>query len=297
MFGNAPVGFYAIGALGALLMYAAIIAFVASKRHRKTRYYQRRSDQHKSKSDHDANRFGIAEEHDAVTNNQDQNSYTLERDGYDIITIGLGIAGLIAVIYYTAISYSLYSVTRESLVDVQRAFISETDIEVFRGVANLQGIGNGNLAQGAVVVRFENAGSSPGINVVENMNACVANPDILPSNFSYRDLSDINLHHHAYIAPKTNFISYNPLTSQQAAEVIGIQSALYVWGWITYDDIFGQHHRSEYCGKYQGFMTMPNNKLTWIADQCNPKNPHSCTDKNCPDKWGNDDVIKCENHP
>jgi hypothetical protein len=199
-------------------------------------------------------------------------------------------------------------IASRALMDVQRASISETNIEVLGGkgpaaqvlqgvgIGTFQGIGNANLAEGVILVQFQNSGSTPGVKVVENANFCISKSDMVP-DFSFRDLSDINRHNRTYVAPKATFVSFTPITSNQVEEILTLKTPLFVWGWITYDDVFGNHHRSEYCARYQGVWKAPDNSFTWVADQCTPSNPHSCTDKNCPKKWGNTDAIDCDNHP
>jgi hypothetical protein len=55
----------------------------------------------------------------------------------------------------------------------------------------------------------------------------------------------------AVITPHEFFFNIKPtneiLTKQQVAEINDKKRRLYAWGRIEYDDIFGEHHRTDYC--------------------------------------------------
>jgi hypothetical protein len=101
---NAPIGFYAIGVLGALLFYAAIIAFVASdplhRKKPKTDRERINADQYKTKSGNGSVRSSVIEEQQPPSDRNEAYS-PKQRDRFDHVVLFIGLATLIAGIIYT----------------------------------------------------------------------------------------------------------------------------------------------------------------------------------------------------
>jgi hypothetical protein len=102
----------------------------------------------------------------------------------------------------------------------------------------------------------------------------------------------MNKHKRTFVGPKAAFESYIPIAPDLANRIMTFQTQLFVWGWITYDDIFGSHHRTEYCLRYKGYRKLPDNTVIWDSEQCAA---HNCADKDCGKKWCDNISIDCEN--
>jgi hypothetical protein len=283
MLSDAPAGFYALGALGALLMYAAIIAFVTGQRHRKTRYYQRDSNQHESKSDDGTNRFTAVEKQDTPTDSEDQNSYNLERDRYDFITLGIGLVGLIVVIYYTTINYWLYSVTKESLVDVQRAYVVYTGLSPF-GFLDVR---NKRTPTVQINPVWANTGKTP----TKNLRIYVSTPKeiVAPykaSDLNFRKEADVT-YTQLYIAPGLTVHGGGKTLSLDDLHAIRDgKKQMYVWGCAWYDDVFPRtaHHVTEFCDVIDAAYFDPKDETKPTAVGTDFCSVHNCADDECADK-------------
>ena len=219
-----------------------------------------------------------------------QNSYRLQRKSFIV-----GMITLVVLIGYTTINYWLYQETVNTNQANQRARIFVTSM----GMQKKSGspppeFPKSVVEDAAVIVNFENSGETPATNVLQMTSACIAKYDRIPANFSYRDLNQLQ-HLPALIPPRSPFNTYIPVSVDYIDDAIKYKRRLFVWGTITYRDIFKQSHITDFCAVYEGAVKpADSNSITYNFEQCPT---HNCADEECPKEWGPADQIDCDNAP
>jgi hypothetical protein len=176
----------------------------------------------------------------------------------------------------------LYIVAKETLIYGAKAFVYGKEAFIAGGRKQPY-LPSSNPA--LVVVILENSGNTPARDAIVRTNACVKAGE-LPDDFSYPGYSKPGEHiTKTLIAPKATPQTTVELPDNELGEVFAKTRNLFVWGTVTYSDIFGVVHKSEFCFRYNGFDLNWDNK-TIHRTIFGPCDNHNCDDNNCPDKWG-----------
>jgi len=220
------------------------------------------------------------------------------RDPAHVIqSIGIGIGTIVAIIYGGQLFQMIKSnnLTRESLTEVQRAFVSFERYEVSAVEVPSP---TGNDLEWRFKSRLENSGTTPAINVVAyfQLRELAAEPDegMFKGKISHEP-TNIGPKGQSEIGPIPKSYSFLPSPKQNTANPI------FAWGWIMYRDIFPgtKVHLTEYSSQLDtvvwpkpgGGHPAPNEypipQLTWIFN-----GPHNCTDENCKDYETMVDMLK-----
>jgi len=197
----------------------------------------------------------------AQTNRGQQSKEDQGRQFREYVTIVvLTITMIVLVITYNAISdqvaemQKVYEpireqavVARQSLEDVQRAFIYRSSIIAFIS-DDTQIIG----------VEWKNSGSTPGLHA-KRWTSIKMFPGDIPKDFTYPDLgTDGNIVADDIIRPvtfvgplETQFSELIKVSLDAMRAVRSGQFRLFTWGWIEYDDVFPNtpRHRTEFCNE------------------------------------------------
>ena len=172
--------------------------------------------------------------------------------------------------------------TREALTSVQRAFVS------FVGVASAAKIISGNKTTDLLItLPWENAGVTPTKNATSRVNWQSFAGD-LPENFNFPDIGQIQTSQFE-LPPRGygNGTLTIPIGYMDSARTGGLR--LFVWGWITYNDIFDRTptRLSEFCDEITDVksstedITETSSNISWKLSLC--KLPHNCSDERCAD--------------
>jgi hypothetical protein len=197
----------------------------------------------------------------------------------------LAIIGLFAYTTVTALMYSTNKqsneTTREALTSVQRAFVS------FLGSAYIsKTVVAGKTTELVFNLPWENSGVTPTKNADSRVNWKVFTDD-LPANFTFADQGNVQ-HRQFEIPPKGVANTTLPV------QVVFVDAArkggphLFVWGWITYNDIFDNTPRrlSEFCDEIINIKSTPEDiadpaaTITLELQLCQV---HNCSDERCAD--------------
>lgn len=187
-------------------------------------------------------------------------------------------------------TYLLYRVTDgadKTTRSIQRAFVYSARVDMNTSVP-------GDPAD-YVGVHIENSGATPARAVRSDANVCVKE-GWLPEDFSYPAFIKI-LPPSSMIPPRGEFVMYSPILKRDTYLVSERRKQLFVWGTITYKDIFGEQHVTQYCWRFSGgqrAQDTDNRFVGVIFEQCAK---HYCDDEDCPQRWGtNDDAASCPAH-
>jgi hypothetical protein len=204
---------------------------------------------------------------------------------------GFVVAALVLIVYLYQLKAMLDSneTNRAALESVQRALVS------FNGQpGKIKRIAGKTVTSLTMVVPWENSGVTPAINGKSMVNwKILPAPNDLPRDFTYPDIKDIEPRQFE-IPPK----GYGNGTMDIPVEWIEVTknktSRMFIYGWITYDDIFKQakgiqgthRHLSEFCDEVTNITSNTNDvadpaaDITWELSLCRE---HNCSDESCKD--------------
>jgi hypothetical protein len=191
-----------------------------------------------------------------------------------ILTFVLAIAGIV----YTVFSILQWSVMRQTMENGERAFVFVKD-PFLVGDGGKPGVPSGKPAW--LAMNLMNSGETPARDAKVAFDYC-ATAGELPDNFSFAPgptKQPIML-----LAPKSEGQTSFQLPDTVLYDLEAGKRNLFVYGEVSYTDIFGEWHKTEFCSKYRGFvlnMDGTMDKFIWSA--CDK---HNCHDGDCPEKWG-----------
>jgi hypothetical protein len=171
--------------------------------------------------------------------------------------------------------------TREALTSVQRPFI------FFGGKASAtKTIVEGKITDLVLSWPWENTGVTPTKNARDHTN-WLAFPDAIPSNFDFPDVKPVD-NRQFEIAPRSYANSTMTIPVYMFDQAKQGHVHIFVWGWITYDDIFtGTKMRlAEFCDEITNVkstkedITDSTTDITWELSLCKT---HNCADEQCTD--------------
>jgi hypothetical protein len=141
--------------------------------------------------------------------------------------------------------------TRQAMVDTQRAFVLvkalEVELVTFPYQSPTAGIID-RIAGWRMGVVWENSGDTPTRDLITHVSLKFFDDEI-PNNYDFPDLPERNVSK-ALIGPRGTIHSASFLISvQEAQDVKNGPKGLYMWGWAEYDDVFPntKRHRTEFC--------------------------------------------------
>jgi hypothetical protein len=168
-----------------------------------------------------------------------------------IATVVIAIFTIILGIFTISLAHSTdkaASVAEQALKKLERAFIYNSKIE-WKGFLR-EGAPWGDDVGWIFTVEWHNNGATQARRFLNHFNWEVFLNDFdsdLPPDFSFRDMGRAAAGA-TYIAPKHRTLSEHlPITADILAAVSVNQLRLFVWGWATYEDIFGAPHETQFC--------------------------------------------------
>jgi hypothetical protein len=187
---------------------------------------------------------------------------------------------------YSVVSICAYFISRENMVISQRAVIISGDITI-RGALGYK-LGQVPEADIEINASFMNTGATFARRVDIKMNSCIRTSD-LPEEFSfpYSGLPD-NQVSHALIGPKSTARTHINLSKNDLIAIQREEKYLFVYGEVTYFDVWGFRHKIQMCEQYNGYDFNNAGKITkYNFVTCEH---HNCDDNDCPEKWGNPNI-------
>jgi hypothetical protein len=207
-------------------------------------------------------------------------SHRLQRNSYIA-----GIITLLVLAIYTVFTYKLWRVSRDSLESVQRAFVFCTPVGITPSWVTDK-VGSTKIIGWTFFVPKKNAGTTPAKNLREHV-AVSYSPQTITEAFNFHDFEGgvsglANPQETTYY--QTESI---PVDVVEQAET-GLQH-LYVYGWITYNDVFRATRRrvTKFCFEVHplsgDFRSTTGGPFGTRANFCTlgPKTLHNCSDEDC----------------
>jgi hypothetical protein len=173
------------------------------------------------------------------------------------------------------------NVSRESLTSVQRAFVS------FAGGGSAKKvIVRGKVTDLVVTLPWVNYGVTPTRNGKSQIN-WEPFPGDLPNNFDFPDIGKVKFSQFM-IPAKGSGNATMKIPIDIFSEIKKGNMRLFVWGWITYHDIFNKTptHLSEFCDEVTKITTSSEdvtNSTTDVTWELNLCQTHNCADEECGD--------------
>jgi len=170
------------------------------------------------------------------------------------------------------IAHGSLNISRDALRDAQRAFMFAST-----GVTIAPNPPDEPSANAHLIVAIGNSGTTPAMNVRINGNKRVTIGELAP-DFDFPDSPDPESPN--IFPPKSDRPGLIlPISSQCIPLIKSGKVRLFVWGTISYADIFGGNHQTQFCWKYMGSAS--NLQGTLKADLFVTCDRHNCADKDC----------------
>lgn len=186
----------------------------------------------------------------------------------------------VLVVFSGLLAWVSYKANETSIIS-QRAFIT------FSGPVFIVDIADKKMKGTNVYYAMSNSGTTPANNVTLEWNLSLGQ-SVPDKNVDFDSLSQ-NERQKLVLGPKANYqVKPTYLTVEDWEKVSDGKEHLFLWGWVTYSDIFdGTPMRlSEFCTDVTK-ATWSSNKHTTPGVMINTVNPpcptHNCYDRNCDD--------------
>jgi hypothetical protein len=212
---------------------------------------------------------------------------------------------LIAVVYYACYAKRQWDTMHETLGQIQQQTTEITKANEINRTASAvaqrayvfyppqsvvldHGLAENGDTVWAIIPVVQNGGNTPAFNVLHHFNSNGPAFRPLPKGFTYPDN-----HGRSIVKTMSQDIGptvIGPHTPAGAGEVaiaepdlkkiVTEENHVFIWGWTTYEDVFGCSHKTEVCLKVVDFLRKPSGEANLHAQEC-PE--HNCVDKDCND--------------
>jgi hypothetical protein len=183
-------------------------------------------------------------------------------------------------IIYALVTIGLYHVSQKGLIISQQAFVYAESPVIFGG-GNKPGPPDPNIPV-SIIVPLRNSGQTPARKMFSLANYAVVKENVLPKDFTYPIDKEkfVRQNRYAFVAPKGTAEITIPLPTDTWASIKATENNLFVYGVVTYQDVFNNSHKSLFCWKYIGYVSkIETNEIgTYLFANC-PS--HNCYDNDC----------------
>jgi len=180
---------------------------------------------------------------------------------------------------YMVTTLFMYVTAKQELKVSHRAFIYAEDPFLI-GDGGIPGVPDKRPA--FLTINLHNSGDTPARKALVDTNYCVTS-GVMPNNFSFP--TSLNKQPQLLLPPKEYGQTSFQLPNSILADIEKEAKKLTVYGTVSYEDVFDEWHRTDFCVEYRGFVMKPDNtsveKLVWSACPI-----HNCHDGDCPKKYG-----------
>ena len=184
---------------------------------------------------------------------------------------------LIFTVIYSIVTAGLYLVARDSLRIGQRAFVYAEAANILNSPKAKTVTPRPSNAPITLDVTFRNSGQTVARKVITTVDYLV-NKDGIPVGFDYPVRTTTALHP-TLIPPQTDVHLSENILESDLSDVENQKTFLFVYGEISYVDVFGTSHRTKYCFQYFGYKLNPVGELENYIFFTGPR--HNCTDEDC----------------
>jgi len=180
-------------------------------------------------------------------------------------------------VIYSVVTIGLYRIAKNTLTVSQRAFIYAERADIFNSPRVKTSVTRPPGTPTQIDIAFKNSGQTVASNEVVTINI-LANKLGIPSDFTY---PVDNGSKPTLLAPQAEGHMSKTIGAQDLADAESGKTLLFVYGDISYDDVFGEKHRTEYCFQFYGYTTTPDGNLGNYIFYSGPT--HNCADDGCKD--------------
>lgn len=224
-------------------------------------------------------------------------SHKPDRDWLDYVKFAVEVVALGFLIAYTVYAGLQWcamldsnKISRAANIVGQRAFVFVPEPPQIDAATDAQTGGNG----WAFTYQMQNSGNTPARSVRHYINSNLSRANTtweeLPENFSFPD----NRSSIGPFANSTTNAGFHIIAPQQKLDftqlwipnevlknVTNGKAHVYFWGWITYDDVFGCGHKTEFAMQVVSMQKPSPKDRERFFFSTYPE--HNCTDKDCKD--------------
>lgn len=180
-------------------------------------------------------------------------------------------------IVYSVLTGGLLLVTRNQLVVSQRAFVFASKADIFNSPHVKTSIVRPPNTPINVIVKFKNSGQTVAIKTSTTIEFLFDKAGI-PSGFAFPVPHGSQP---VLVAPQGEATVMKTISEQQLSDVEAGKLAFFVYGDVSYEDVFGAKHKTEYCFQFLGYSLKPEGSLDEYLFWTGPL--HNCYDDNCQD--------------
>jgi hypothetical protein len=180
-------------------------------------------------------------------------------------------------IIQTNISQNIFNTTKDNFMKSQKAFITTKNVEI-RGASGIKlGVKPSGTPQ--AVLLYENSGQTPARKVNVDLFYCVGS-EKLPKEFNFQHITDGKvISEGALVGPKDGSWFSRDIPPDNLIDIQN-KKTIFVYGQISYSDIFKNRHKTEFCfGSFRyTFNAVNGTIIDYVFVRCNQ---HNCDDKDC----------------
>jgi hypothetical protein len=180
-------------------------------------------------------------------------------------------------VIYSIVTFGLYTIAKNTLVVSQRAFIYAKQANVLNSPHVKTSVIRPPNTPIEVDVTFKNSGQTVANKQRASINFLL-NKEGIPSDFDYPVSSESQP---ILVPPQTETHLFTNISEKDLSDVEKGKMLLFVYGDVSYEDVFGTRHKTEYCFQYLGYSLQPGGELEEYIFYNGPT--HNCADDDCKD--------------
>jgi hypothetical protein len=200
-----------------------------------------------------------------------------------IITVATCVIAVSTIVYtvisiiQTTISQNIFTTTQDQFRVAQRAFISTKGV-IIQGA---EGIKLGVKPKGypEIDVIYENSGQTPASKVIVDFDYCVISGE-LPEKFNFQHIPESKvIVGEASVGPRLENSFFHKIPTDDLIDIQVLKKNLFVYGQISYSDIFKNSHKTQFCFRSNGILYDDAGIIRAYAFIHCKK--HNCADEDC----------------
>jgi hypothetical protein len=180
-------------------------------------------------------------------------------------------------VIYSAVTAGLYFTAKDTLVVSQRAFVFAKQANVLNSSHVQSSVVRPPNTPALLIVIFRNSGQTVATNSISTMGYLLSSTDTgIPSGFSYPITIKTQP---VLVAPQSEMNISEVIPASDLTDVEAGKKLLFIYGDITYEDVFGMKHTTEFCFQYFGISFKPDGTVEEYIFYNGPT--HNCADDSC----------------
>lgn len=227
----------------------------------------------KRKLQHQPNKPRILHEHSYAPTNKSNKRFWRDWEPMEKFTFVIALFTIV----YSVVAIGQYFITKNTLVVSQRAFVYAKHANIVGGEPADPLPPNTSRK---VDVTFGNSGQTWARNETATINFYFSK-DGIPTDFTY---PEDNPSQPVLIAPQAEVHLFKTIPESDFLDITGKSlKLLFVYGTVSYQDVFGDHRQTRYLFQYAGYELNPTTgKIVQYIFYQGPT--HNCADNDCKPK-------------